>query len=160
VASVRATFASAGRFSAMRRHLMVSLVLTAIASAVIAGSVAAAPRLSGPSTMRVLQKVTFKATGLRDGRYALFVAKSVRRSGHAYRCVAFLSATRPVSGGTDLFHGSVPDGVSCRRAGGSAVDFTRSIPLGRYRLYVCRPTPAAYCSTLATQLGKAVTVRR
>jgi hypothetical protein len=144
----------------MRKRLMISLTLITVASAATAGSVAAAPRLSGPSTMSVLQQVTFKATGLRDGRYALFIVKSVRRHGHAYRCVAFLSAPRPVSGGSDLFHGSVPDGVECRSGDGSAEQFTRSIPLGGYRLYVCRPTPAAYCSTQATRLSRAVTIRR
>jgi hypothetical protein len=143
----------------MRYRLMVSLTLIAVASCATAGAVAAASRLSGPRTMSVLQSVTFKATGLRDGRYALFIARSMRRDGRAYRCVAFLSAPRPVSGGSDMFYGSVPDGVACRSAGGSAVDFSRAIPLGRYRLYVCRPTPAAYCSTRASRLSRAVTIR-
>ncbi len=110
--------------------------------------------------MRVLQRVAFKATGLRDGSYALFIAKPVRRGGRLYRCVAFLSASRPVRGGSDAFLGSVPDGVSCRGGGGAAVDFTLPIPLGRWRLYVCRPTPAAYCSARASRLGRAVTIRR
>jgi hypothetical protein len=145
----------------MRPRLMASLMLIAVASLATGSfAAAAAPRMRGPSAMTVLQKVTFKATGLRDGRYALFIAKTVHRNGRSYRCVAFLSAPRAVSGGTDLFYGSVPDGVVCRSAGGSAVDFTRSIPLGRHRLYVCQPTPAAYCSTRATQLGKPVTIRR
>jgi hypothetical protein len=144
----------------MRKRLMVSLTLVAVASCATAGSVAAASQLRGPSTMSVLQRVTFKATGLRDGRYALFIVRSVRRGGRTERCVAFLSAPRPVTGGSDLFLGSVPDGIECRSGGASADEVSRPIPLGRYRLYVCRPTPAAYCATRATRLSKAVTIRR
>jgi hypothetical protein len=142
------------------RHRLLYLVLVGAALAVHASAVGASPRLSGPTTMTVLQKVTFTATGLRPGRYALFIAKSVRRGGRSYRCVAFLSAQRPVSASSEQFHGSVPDGVSCRRGGGAAVDFTRSIPLGRYRLYACRLTPAAYCSSRASALSRPVRIRR
>jgi hypothetical protein len=110
--------------------------------------------------MTVLQQVTFKATGLRPGRYALFIAKTVQRGSHSYRCVAFLSAERPVSTSGERFYGSVPDGVSCHRGGGAAVGFTRSIPLGRYRLYACRPTPAAYCSSRASAVSRPVRIRR
>lgn len=63
----RATSADARRAGGMRPRVMVCLLLIAIASVATASSVAAAPRLSGPSAMSVLQKVTFKATGLRDG---------------------------------------------------------------------------------------------
>jgi hypothetical protein len=54
----------------------------------------------------------------------------------------------------------VPDGVVCRRGGGAAADFTRSISLGRYRLHVCQPTPAAYCTSTASDVVKTVTIRR
>lgn len=143
----------------MHTRLWLSLILIVATTLATASAPAAGARLSGPSTMSVLQQVTFKATGLRDSRYALFIDKSVQRNGRAYRCVAFLSAKRHVSGGTDLFHGSVPDGVACRSGGGATVDFTRAIPLGRYRLHVCRPTPAAYCSRTASQVAKTVTIR-
>jgi hypothetical protein len=143
----------------MRTRLPLALILIITSAVLSTSALAATARLSGPSTMSVLQQITFKATGLRDGRYALFIDKPVQRNGHAYRCVAFLSGERPVSGGTDLFHGSVPDGVACRSAG-ATVDFESSLPLGRYRLHVCRPTPAAYCSSTASQVAKTVTIRR
>lgn len=142
------------------RHRFLCIALAGAALAIHASAVAASARLSGPTTMTVLQKVTFKATGLRPGRYALFIAKSVQRGGRSYRCVAFLSAQRSVDASSEQFYGSVPDGVSCRRGGGAAVDFSRSIPLGRYRLYVCRPTPAAYCSSRASAVSKTVRIRR
>lgn len=142
------------------RYRLLYLALVGAALAVHGSAVAASPRLSGPTTMTVLQKVTFKATGLRPGRYALFIATSVQRGGRSYRCVAFLSAQRPVNASSERFYGSVPDGVSCRRSGGAAVDFSRSIPLGRYRLYACRPTPAAYCSSRASAVSKSVRIRR
>jgi hypothetical protein len=141
----------------MRHRLLLLLTLVGAAVMVHGSAGAASPRLSGPTTMTVLQKVTFKATGLRPGRYALFIAKSVQRGGHSYRCVAFLSGERPVSASSERFYGSVPDGVGCRR-GGAAVDVP--IPLGRYRLYACRPTPAAYCSSRASTVSKAVRIRR
>jgi hypothetical protein len=144
----------------MRTRLLLPVILIVATAGASASALARSPRLSGPPTMSVLQRIAVTATGLRDGRYALFIVMSVRRNGRAYRCVAYLSAVRPVDADTERFYGSVPDGVVCRRGGGAAVDFTRSIPLGRYRLHVCQPTPAAYCSSRASHVARAVTIRR
>src|SRR3982751_7125507 len=83
----------------------------AIAALVAAGPALAAT-LSGPTRLHVLQKITYKATGLPAGTYALVIERHPRGA----RCVAYLASRRPASG-TELFHGSLPDGMQCVRDG-------------------------------------------
>jgi len=101
-------------------------------SAALALAASAAPALAatltGPATLHVLQKVTYKATGLPSGTYALVIERHPRGA----RCVAYLASRRSASG-TELFHGSLPDGMQCVRDGKR---FSTGVPAGAYRVHV------------------------
>jgi hypothetical protein len=84
--------------------------------------------LSGPTQLHVLQKVTYKATGLPRGTYALVIERHPRGAD----CRAYLAARRPASG-TELFFGSLPDGMQCVRDGRR---FSTKVPPGAYRVHV------------------------
>lgn len=66
--------------------------------------------LSGPSQLRVLQGLTYRATGLPAGSYALLIERRIDGA----KCSAHLAARRSANG-TELFRGSLPDGLQCVR---------------------------------------------
>jgi len=90
---------------------------------------AAAATLSGPSRLHVLQQVTYRATGLPAGSYALLIE---RTSSRGARCTAHLAARRQASG-VELFHGSLPDGLQCVRG---SQQFSTGVRPGAYRVLV------------------------
>ena len=109
----------------MKRSLVgciAAIVLT------IAAAPAAAATLSGPTKLRVLQKVTYRATGLPPGDYALIIQRDVRGA----RCIAHLAAQRQAAG-TERFHGSLPDTLHCVRG---TRRFTAAMRPGTYRVRV------------------------
>jgi hypothetical protein len=81
----------------MKRYLAGSIA--AITLIVAASPAAAAATLSGPATLRVLQKVTYRATGLPPGNYALIIERDPRGA----RCIAHLAARRRAAG-TERFY--------------------------------------------------------
>jgi hypothetical protein len=109
----------------MRRSLVGCIAAVIVT---VAAAPAAAATLSGPSQLRVLQKVTYRATGLPPGDYALVIQRDVRGA----RCIAHLAAHRRAAG-TERFYGSLPDGLSCVRG---TRRFTTSVHPGAYRVLV------------------------
>jgi hypothetical protein len=101
--------------------------IAAVILAVAAGPAAAAT-LSGPAQLRVLQKLTYRATGLPPGRYALIIERNPRGA----RCVAHLAAQRQAAG-TERFHGSLPDTLHCVRG---TRRLTAAMHPGTYRVRV------------------------
>jgi hypothetical protein len=109
----------------MKRSLVgciAAIVLT------VAAAPAAAATLSGPTQLRVLQKVTYRATGLPRGDYALII----QRDSYGTRCIAHLAAHRRAAG-TERFYGSLPDGLECVRG---TRHFTAPVRPGAYRVLV------------------------
>ena len=106
-----------------------TIIGCAAALALLAAAVPAlAATLGGPTRLHVLQEVTYRATGLPRGTYALVIERRPR----GWRCRAYLAARRPVSG-PELFHGSLPDGMQCVR-GGQRI--STGVPVGAYRVHV------------------------
>ena len=101
--------------------------IAAIILAVAAGPAAAAT-LSGPAQLRVLQKLTYRATGLPPGDYALIIERNPRGA----RCIAHLAAHRRAAG-TERFYGSLPDTLHCTRG---TRHFTTAVHPGTYRVRV------------------------
>jgi hypothetical protein len=93
-----------------------------------ASAPASAATLSGPAQLRVLQKVTYRATGLPRGDYALII----QRDSYGTRCIAHLAAHRRAAG-TERFYGSLPDGLECVRG---TRRFTAPVRPGAYRVLV------------------------
>jgi hypothetical protein len=100
-----------------------ALVLT-IATAALA----ATATLSGPTKLHVLQQVTYKATALPTGTYAIVIERHPRGA----TCKAYMASQREASG-TELFHGSLPDGMQCVRG---SRHFSSKVPAGTYRVLV------------------------
>lgn len=100
--------------------------IAAIACWAAAPALAATP--GGPERLHVLQQVTYKATGLPSGTYALVIERHPRGA----RCVAYLASRRSAAG-TELFHGSLPDGMQCVRGGRR---FAAKVRPGAYRVHV------------------------
>jgi hypothetical protein len=94
----------------------------------LAASPAAAATLSGPAQLRVLQKLTYRATGLPAGDYALIIQRDPRGA----RCIAHLAAQRHASG-TERFYGSLPDTLNCVRG---TRHFITPMHPGAYRVLV------------------------
>jgi uncharacterized protein (DUF2141 family) len=94
----------------------------------VAASPAAAATLSGAAQLRVLQKLTYRATGLPPGRYALIIERDARGT----RCIARLAAQRRAAG-TERFYGSLPDTLNCVRG---TRHFTTEVRPGSYRVLV------------------------
>jgi hypothetical protein len=94
----------------------------------LTASPAAAATLSGPAQLRVLQKLTYRATDLPPGKYALIIERDPRGA----RCIAHLAAQRQASG-TERFYGSLPDTLNCVRG---TRHFTTPMHAGAYRVLV------------------------
>jgi hypothetical protein len=88
----------------------------------------AAATLTGPSTLHVLQQLTYKATGLPSGTYALVIESHPNGAS----CKAYLASRRKASG-TELFHGSLGNGMQCVRG---TQQFSTGVPAGTYRVHV------------------------
>lgn len=110
----------------MKRCLVGLIAVITLTAAV--GPAAAAATLSGPTRLRVLQKVTYRATGLPPGNYALTIERTPRGA----RCIAHLAAQRHAAG-TEYFYGSLPDTLHCVRA---TRRFTVRMHPGAYRVLV------------------------
>jgi hypothetical protein len=110
----------------MRRPILACAAALVLCAAAAAPALAAT--LSGPTQLHVLQKVTYKATGLPSGTYALVIERHPRGAS----CVAYLSGRRTASG-TETFYGSLPDGMQCVRDGHR---FMTGVPPGAYRVHV------------------------
>jgi hypothetical protein len=120
---------------------------------------ALAATLTGPASARVLGKVTFRATGLKPAdSYALLAVRAVTRSGHIYRCAAFLAPPRR-AGGTATFKGSVPDEVGCVPLGVVGRPFRAPLRPGRYEVMVCVPGERNGCAPGATTVHRALHIR-
>jgi hypothetical protein len=100
----------------------------ALALAAVSAAPALAATLSGPTRLHVLQKVTYKATGLPQGTYALTIERHPRGA----TCVAYMASRRSAAG-TEQFHGSLPNGMQCVRDGHR---FSAGVPAGAYRVHV------------------------
>ncbi len=112
----------------MRRSLIGCTAALTLAAGGVAAAPALAATLSGPTQLHVLQQVTYKATGLPSGDYAL----TIERHPNGATCVAYMASRRQASG-TELFHGSLPDGMQCVRDGQT---FSTGVPAGDYRVHV------------------------
>jgi hypothetical protein len=125
-----------------------SLVTTLAVAAGLAASVVAdaATTLSGPSSLRVQQKLEYRATGLEPhGQYSLRIRRVVQHHGRAYRCAAFLSGARPASG-TERFLGSVPTELRCVPARGTAAAWQPHTSKGVYEAVACVAAARHHCN--------------
>ena len=100
----------------------------ALALTIATTAVAATTTLSGPTKLHVLQQVTYKATGLPAGTYAIVIERHPRGA----TCKAYMASRREASG-AELFHGSLPDGMQCVRG---SRRFSSKVPAGTYRVLV------------------------
>jgi hypothetical protein len=110
---------------------MKRLILGCAAALVLASAAAAlaAPTThSGPTRLHVLQQVTYKATHLPAGTYAIVIERHPRGA----TCKAYMASRREASG-SELFHGSLPDGMQCVRG---SRRFSAKVPAGTYRVLV------------------------
>jgi hypothetical protein len=110
----------------MRRLIVGCAAALVLASA--AAAIAATTTLTGPTRLHVLQQVTYKATHLPAGTYAIVI----ERHPHGATCKAYTASRREASG-TELFHGSLPDGMQCVRG---TQHFASKVPAGTYRVLV------------------------
>ena len=110
----------------MKRYLVGWIAATTLTIA--ATPAAAAATLAGPAQLRVLQKLTYRATGLPPGDYALIIERRPRGA----RCIAHLAAHRHAAG-TERFYGSLPDTLNCVRG---TRRFTTPMHPGEYRVVV------------------------
>jgi hypothetical protein len=111
--------------------------LAAAAALAIVPAAQAAAGLSGPSSIHVLQKVGYRASGLQpEGRYSLRIRRTVIHAGRKYRCAAFLAAARTASG-TETFEGSLPDGLQCVPASGTGAMWQPRTTAGNYQVVAC-----------------------
>lgn len=119
--------------------------LAAAAALAIVPAAQAATSLTGPSSIHVLQKVGYRATGLRpEGRYSLRIRRTVTHAGRKYRCAAFLAAARSASG-AESFKGSLPDGLQCAPTSGSAATWQPRTTAGTYQVVACVATARNLC---------------
>lgn len=128
----------------MRRLLL--LALAALAAGALCASAAFAAGLRGPARVHVLDRVTFRATGLRPAaRYALRIVRTEHLDGRAYRCSASLAAPRRARG-TVVFRGSVPTRATCEAASGTLRSFTVPLRPATWRVLACVPAPRGTCA--------------
>jgi hypothetical protein len=111
----------------MRRTIIGCAAALTIAAAAPTPALAAAT-LSGPTTLHVLQQITYRATGLPSGTYALVI----ERHPAGASCKAYMASRRTASG-TELFHGSLGNGMQCVRG---SHRFSTGVPAGTYRVHV------------------------
>jgi hypothetical protein len=123
--------------------------LTTLTTALLAFVAPAfAASLEGPRILKVVQHVSYRAHGLRPGRYALILVRQRKIAGRSQRCVAFVAGRRKVTGTAARFLGSVPDRLMCRgRKGGQRQVATRS---GAYQLHACEVGRRGVCSRAAS----------
>jgi hypothetical protein len=136
------------------------LVSAIAVAAGLATSVAAeaATTLSGPSSLKVQQKLEYRATGLEPhGQYSLRIRRVVPHGGRAYRCAAFLSGARPASG-TERFLGSVPTELRCLPARGTAAAWQPRTSKGVYEAVACVAAARNHCSGKFAVASKSVRI--
>jgi hypothetical protein len=125
----------------------VSLVAAAAATVALLTPVVAvaATSLSGPSTLKVQQKLEYRATGLKpEGEYSLIIRRLAEHKGRTYRCAAHLSAPRTASG-TERFFGSVPTHLQCVAAHGTPSVWQPRTFKGLYRAVACVDALRNHC---------------
>ena len=135
------------------------LVAAACAAALITVSSAAAagPALHGARSIRVLEKVTYRATGLKAA--SGYTLRIVRPASNGGRCAAYLAGPRRAKG-TELFHGTLPDGLQCTTRAGR-LSISRSMTPGLYTAVACVPASAAGgCRSSASSAMLSVRVAR
>jgi hypothetical protein len=134
------------------------LVAALGAAALIMASTAAAagPSLHGARSLRVLEKVTYRATGLKAASgYTLRITRPASNGG---RCAAYLAGPRRAKD-TELFHGTLPDGLQCSTRSGRLI--SRSMTPGAYTAVACVPASAAGgCRASASSASLSVRVVR
>ena len=122
--------------------LIAAIAVTALAGPAIAQ---AATTLSGPSSLKVQQKLQYRATGLTpEGRYSLRIRRLARHDGQTYRCAAYLSAPRTASG-TERFFGSVPTQLQCVPVRGAGPVWQPHTPKGTYEAVACVAASRGHC---------------
>jgi hypothetical protein len=124
-----------------------SLIAAAATAAALAAPVVAqgATTLTGPSSLKVQQKLQYRATGLTpEGRYSLRIRRLARHDGRTYRCAAYLSAPRDASG-TERFFGSVPTQLQCVRVRGTGAVWQPHTFKGAYEAVACVAASRNHC---------------
>jgi hypothetical protein len=130
-------------------------VAAALATPVVAEATAT---LSGPSSLKVQQKLEYRATGLTpEGSYSLRIRRVVQHDGRSYRCAAFLSAPRKASG-TERFFGSLPTGLQCVPARGTGATWQPHTSKGVYEAVACVAAARNLCSGHFAVAGRTVRV--
>jgi hypothetical protein len=118
----------------------------AVAAALATPAVAqAATTLSGPSSLKVQQKLEYRATGLQPaGRYSLRIRQLAKHDGRTYRCAAFLSAPRQAAG-TERFFGSLPTALQCLPVRGTGATWQPRTSKGVYEAVACVAAARNHC---------------
>ncbi len=133
----------------MRRFVAFSLTLIVAsgvaATCVVASAVAAA--LSAPRTIHVGQQISVRASGVRSGRYGLYLLMTTAvqaRAGEPIDCVARVGRIVSVRSSAATFTGRVPSRLVCRIHAGRSLGTIR-VSKGSYRLVVgCPIGPGAF----------------
>jgi hypothetical protein len=138
---------------------LLGLLCAIVVALAIPVAASAATVLVGTSSLHVLQKVEYRASGLKpQGRYSLRIRRNVAHDGRTYRCVAFLSAPRTASG-TERFKGSVPDGLQCVPTRGSGATWQPRTSKGTYQAVVCVAAARNLCTPGYSVATKTVRIR-
>lgn len=138
--------------------LLGPLCAIAVALALPVGA-SAATALVGTSSLHVLQKVEYRAAGLKpQGRYSLWIRRNLTHDGRTYRCVAYQSAPRSASG-AERFKGSVPNGLQCVPVSGSGATWQPRTSKGTYQAVVCVAAARNLCTPGYSVAAKTVRVR-
>jgi hypothetical protein len=141
------------------RQLRLTLALV-IAFGFLATAVLAAPRpgLRGPRTVKVGKHVAVVATGLKRGRYRLFLERIIKPKSATIPvfCLAGIGKAKVVSGRA-TFAGTIPSSLACFIEG--TQDGGTNVTPGKYRFVVGSLLPPDGFSTKRSELMRSVRVR-
>jgi hypothetical protein len=141
------------------KSLLKPAALATVVALAVPVAAHAATALNGTSSLEVLQKVEYRATGLKpEGRYSLRIRSTVEHDGRAYRCAAYLSGPRRASG-SERFYGSLPDGLQCQPTSGEGPLWQPRTSKGTYQAVVCVAAARNLCDPHYSVAGKTVRVR-
>jgi hypothetical protein len=141
------------------RQLRLTLALAiAFGLAAVVAAAAPAPGLRGPGTVKVGKRIAVVATGLKHGRYRLFLERIIKPKSATIPvyCLAGIGKAKVVSGQA-TFKGRTPSSLPCFIEG--AEDGGTNVTPGRYRFVVGSLIPPDSFSTKRSDMTRSVRVR-
>jgi hypothetical protein len=140
---------------AMKRALPALLLAAALA---LPAGIALAAKLTAPSSARVGQLVSVKATGLNSGRYTLTLVTD-NPPGQRAACVARLAGPSRPSSGKLILGGTIPKKLQCWENDSVKLGTSKVTP-GAYHLVVAVPDGPSGFSAKHSFVRRALTIKR